>query len=261
MTFEEIHEFGINIVQKHIEKEGYIVKAIMPDVTKNPQIVATKNNQGVFILVRTACYPEKGVLESPDFKSQFIEYSTSRGYLAYFASVGICNADGTNDLEMSIPIRGAGYYISYEGLVKLSTTSVNSETESPPIHLFDKDGNIAGGVSRDENGRNTINANGKFDSSSMLMSLCLTSVNDLTDSEKIIFSKWAGLPTNSWTDTHRKESSLALMHFFMEAKTNPQYTSPKLYSILRVLPAQTLAPLKQPLTNEIRKLLAGLFGQ
>src|SRR5690606_7542977 len=116
MSLDEIHDFGIEVVISHLKKEGYEIDGVKPKIGVNPQIIARKAGILAFIAVRTACYPEKGVLE-PNVHFQMIDFSDSHKAIPYFASVGICNADGTTEKEMSIPIKGAGFHVSFEGLV------------------------------------------------------------------------------------------------------------------------------------------------
>ena len=116
MSVGEIHDFGIEVVVAHLKKEGYEIEGVNPKTGVNPQIIARKNGVLAFVAVRTACYPEKGILES-SVHFHMIDFSDSHKAIPYFASVGICNADGTTEKEMSIPIKGAGFHISFEGLL------------------------------------------------------------------------------------------------------------------------------------------------
>jgi hypothetical protein len=116
MSVHEIHDFGIEVVATYLKKEGYVIDGVNPKIGVNPQIIARKAGVLAFIAVRTACYPEKGMLETNEH-FQMIDFSDSHQATPYFASVGICNADGKTEKEMSIPIKGAGFHISFEGLL------------------------------------------------------------------------------------------------------------------------------------------------
>ncbi|AKC82254.1 hypothetical protein IMCC26134_04770 [Verrucomicrobia bacterium IMCC26134] len=116
MSREEIHAFGIEVVAKQLIKEGIVVEGINTQIGLDPQIRARKSGVLSFIVVRTACYPDKGMLD-PDVHFQMIEYADKHQAIPYFASVGIGNATGKSDKEMSIPIKGAGFYIAYNGLL------------------------------------------------------------------------------------------------------------------------------------------------
>ncbi len=115
MTTAEIHNFGVEIVSGFLQKEGHEIIAVNTDLTANPQIVAKKDGQLEFVVVRTACYPDKGSLEFST-KSNCIEHAEKSGAICYFASVGIANASGTNDIEMARPVKGAGYHVAFNGI-------------------------------------------------------------------------------------------------------------------------------------------------
>jgi ketosteroid isomerase-like protein len=119
MTPEEIHQFGIEIVHGQLIKDGYEIKAVYTEVGTSPQIVAEKNGNLAFIAVRTACYPEKGKLEE-NVHFKMIEQAGHFNAIPYFASVGIAAAEAKSDAERSIPIKGAGFHVAYEGLLVIA---------------------------------------------------------------------------------------------------------------------------------------------
>ena len=120
MTKSEMHDFGIDVVCNYLKKDGHEIVSVNTDIALNPQAVARKNGQLEFIIIRTACYPLKGTIESDQIAVHCIEHAEKHMAICYFASVGLANADGKNDAEMAIPVKGAGYYISFEGLGLLS---------------------------------------------------------------------------------------------------------------------------------------------
>lgn len=116
MSPEEIHEFGIEVVFKQLQTEDYEVLSVNTELKNNPQIIATKNGSKAFVAIRTACYPNKGVLEESTHFNM-IDLADKHDAIPYFASVGICNSNGKNEEEMSLPIKGAGFFVSYEGML------------------------------------------------------------------------------------------------------------------------------------------------
>ncbi len=160
LTPDEIHEFGINVVLNDIQKNGYSITSVTSDRNSNPQIVARKNGQLVHIIVRTAVYPRKGVIESFELGLQILEYAHSKDAVCFFASVGIANAFGSTDLEMSIANRGASYLVSYSGIEPLTPVKVRMTTSSnSTLATYDRGGQIAGSVRKEADGRYTIIAN------------------------------------------------------------------------------------------------------
>lgn len=122
MSVEEIHDFGIEIVFNQLKKEGYEIQSINTKLGVNPQIIAKKDNQLAFIAVRTECYPKKGQLEE-SVHFQMIEHSNRHGAIPYFASVGIANTNGKTDEEMGVPVKGAGFFAAYNGLVIIASSN------------------------------------------------------------------------------------------------------------------------------------------
>jgi len=119
MTKKEIHNFGIEVVFNQLQKEGHQIKSVNDKIGINPQIIANINGNLSFIAVRTDCYPNKGNLEKKEH-FQMIEHSKKHNAVPYFASVGISNVAGITDIERSIPKKGAGFHIAYEGLLIIS---------------------------------------------------------------------------------------------------------------------------------------------
>ena len=115
MTIAEIHDFGVEVVFGYLQKEGHEIVSVHTDPAMNPQIVAKKDGQLEFIVVRTAVYPEKGALDH-QIRTKLINRALKAGAVCYFASVGIANASGTNDPEMSRAEKGAGFHVAYNGI-------------------------------------------------------------------------------------------------------------------------------------------------
>lgn len=267
MTEGEIHIFGINTVLDFIRKDNYVIELVNTDPALNPQIVARKNGKLSFIFVRTACYPYKGRLESLSFAIQALQRAKLKGADCFFASVGIANADGTTDLEMGIPVKGAGYYIAYDGLIKLTSQMIASDDvlnlQNNSYTVFDQGGSISGKVVRHSDGRHTLMAGEKSDFNFVAMSNFLVFANVFADvapqDDKKIFSKWANLPENNWLPRHTEMFALGLMHYVMELKTSGENVPLRLKGLIVYLQPQALARLPRPLTNEIRNIFLKLF--
>ena len=120
MTVSEIHDFGIEIVFNYLKEEGHEIMEVNTDIAMHPQIVATKNGELKFIIVRTACYPSKGQIENDQVASQCLAHADKHKATYYFASVGIANADGADDAEMAVPVKGAPFHVAFEGLLILT---------------------------------------------------------------------------------------------------------------------------------------------
>lgn len=127
MTYEELQAFGVELILPYLQKEGVNVETINPDPKTNPQIVGKRWGSLAFIAVRTACYPEKGELTQQEHL-QSLNWADQHGATAFFASVGIAcvaypdRSPVTNDADMRLPIRNAGFNVAYEGLVIITTS-------------------------------------------------------------------------------------------------------------------------------------------
>lgn len=115
MEYEDLHFFGIKVVYKDLVDKGYEVLNVRKETDVDPQILARKNGQLYFIVVRTARFPRMGVLK-PDVAADVAKYALRHKAVCQFASVGVANAKGNSDEEMGIPEIGGEYYINYNGL-------------------------------------------------------------------------------------------------------------------------------------------------
>jgi len=122
MTAADIHAFGVEIVFKQLEKDGWAIESadVLAELDSEPQIVARKEGELAFFVVRTAVYPNRGRFEEgPDAFGTLVRHARAHGASCYFASVGIANADGETEHEMSVPVKGAGYNVEFNGLIKM----------------------------------------------------------------------------------------------------------------------------------------------
>lgn len=120
MSHDEIHKFGIKSILPYIQKEGFEIEGVNDDPRTSPQVVGTVDSQKAFLAVKTAMYPEKGVL-SQDEKSRFVAWARQQGGVALFASVGLAcmnypdKSEVQGDADMSKPIKNGGFAVSYQG--------------------------------------------------------------------------------------------------------------------------------------------------
>jgi hypothetical protein len=121
MTENEVRAFGVEIVCRQLEKDGWQID--FADGTASlskPQIAAVKDGELAFFIVRTGLYPGRGRFEEGQaVYEELVQYASAHGGSCYFASVGIANADGTTEEEMSIPVKGAPFNVEFNGLVRM----------------------------------------------------------------------------------------------------------------------------------------------
>lgn len=123
MAPADIHAFGIEIVYKQLEKDGWMVQSadVEADIASEPQIVAAKDGELAFFVVRTGVYPGRGRFEEgQEAFDTLVKHASEHGASCYFASVGIANSNGTTEEEMSVPVKGVAYNIQFDGLIKMA---------------------------------------------------------------------------------------------------------------------------------------------
>jgi len=114
LSGEELHELGIKWVYKHIKNE-FEVLSVNIEFEKNPQIIARKDDNMYFIVVKTSTYPDLGSL-SPMAAEEIIKHADTHQAKILFAHVGVANANTKNEAEMAFPEKDGQYYINYTGL-------------------------------------------------------------------------------------------------------------------------------------------------
>lgn len=122
MTPQDIHAFGVEIVYKQLEKDGWVIESadVLADLHSEPQIVANKDGELAFFIVRTGMYPGRGRFdEGQDAFNKLVRHARAHGASCYYASVGIANSEGKTDEEMSVPVKGVGYNVQFDGLVRM----------------------------------------------------------------------------------------------------------------------------------------------
>lgn len=122
MTEAEIHAFGVEILCRQLEQDGWMIESgdATVDIRTQPQIIAQKDNELAFFVVRTGLYPNRGRFEEGEeaFKT-LVTHAAAHGANCYYASIGIANSEGTTDEEMSVPVKGVAYHVEFNGLVKM----------------------------------------------------------------------------------------------------------------------------------------------
>ena len=122
MTEADIHAFGVEIVCKQLEKDEWVIESgdATVDIHTQPQIIAHKDDELAFFVVRTALYPNRGRFEEgQEAYTALVKHAVAHGANCYYASVGIANSEGETEEEMSIPVKGVAYNVEFNGLVKM----------------------------------------------------------------------------------------------------------------------------------------------
>jgi len=121
MKESDVHAFGVEIVYKQLIEAGWTVDSadVYADREEHPQIVARKDGETGYFVVRTAMYPGRGRIEGETVFQHLVRLASDHGASCYFASVGIANSEGKTDEEMAVPVKGVAYQVAFDGLVKM----------------------------------------------------------------------------------------------------------------------------------------------
>ncbi len=122
MSEADIHAFGIEIVCGQLQKAEWVIESadVFSDRLTEPQIVAHKDGEIGFFVVRTDVFPNRGRIEGEEVFQALVRHSILHGANCYFASVGIANAEGKSEAEMSVAVKGAPFHVTFDGLVKMA---------------------------------------------------------------------------------------------------------------------------------------------
>lgn len=116
---EEVVEFGLRHTYGKLVNDGFEVLSVMPEPNMDPQILAKKEEQLYFIIIRTDIYPNVGDLPSISRISQVNEHAKKHNAITKFVSLGILNANAKNEEDKSKLFKGGEFYINYSGLKEL----------------------------------------------------------------------------------------------------------------------------------------------
>lgn len=119
LTADEIILFGLRHSYGRLIKEGFEVLSVRPEPEIDPQIVAKKGSQLYFIVVRTDIYPHKGELPSINRIQQLRDHAEKHEAICKFISIGLTNADATNETEKAKFYKGGEFLVQYSGLKEL----------------------------------------------------------------------------------------------------------------------------------------------
>ena len=127
MDFAEIHRFGVSFVCAQMIGEGYKIVSIDKDLSKNPQIIAKKDDLFSFVLVRTQVYPQKGEIKNDALIHAIMAFGNKHRAICYFAGIELSNAKAKNEKQKGRLKKGSTDAISFEvqdDLTALTTLNI-----------------------------------------------------------------------------------------------------------------------------------------
>jgi len=114
LTAQELHNLGMNIVGKKLQKMGYEFVAVNSQLKKHPQFVLYKKGEPtIFVLVKTTTNIQNPKDYDVIWMETFVAHAKKQNAKVWFAGVGIANAESVEN-----PVfKDQPYYISFEEFV------------------------------------------------------------------------------------------------------------------------------------------------
>jgi len=121
MKESDVHAFGVEIVYKQLLEAGWAIQSadVYAERANHPQIVASRDGETGYFVVRTAMHPGRGRIEGEEVFQHLVKLANDHDASCYFASVGIANSEGKTEEEMTVPVKGVPYHVAFDGLVKM----------------------------------------------------------------------------------------------------------------------------------------------
>jgi hypothetical protein len=115
LTKQQLHQMAMNIVGDELEELGYEFLAINSKPAKNPQFVAIKNKQLIFVVVRAVTYPDNPVIYDEALLDKVRKHGLNYEAKTFFAGVGIANS-----VSYELPVDSdEDYVVNYSGLIEI----------------------------------------------------------------------------------------------------------------------------------------------
>lgn len=122
LTKQEIHKFGIDIIYKYAQQEGYEIVDSTTDINQNPQLVIKKNGQLYFVMVKTGPADGTHLTYDKDLGMQVYNNAKTHNAKVLFAGVGLrCFGYGT------ALVRNKGFQVDFRGFEDVEIVSLNPE--------------------------------------------------------------------------------------------------------------------------------------
>jgi hypothetical protein len=122
MTEQEVHEFGIDVIYKYAQQEGYEIVAGSTELNENPQLVLKKDGQLYFVMVKTGPGDGTHLTYDKDLALQVFNNAKPHNAKVLFAGVGLyCVGYGFT------LVRNQGYKVDFRGFENVELVSLKPE--------------------------------------------------------------------------------------------------------------------------------------
>ena len=116
LTEQELHNLGMNIAGKELQKMGYEFLAVNSTLKKHPQFVLFKKGEPtIFVLVKVTNNIQRPREYDALWMETFKEHAKKQNAKVWFAGIGIANAESTE-----LPVfKDEPYYIAFDGFISI----------------------------------------------------------------------------------------------------------------------------------------------
>ncbi len=116
LSKQELHNLGMNIVGKDLEKKKFEFLAVNSDLSKNPQFIVNNTlGELTFVVVKTVVYPDDPENYDQIWMETFKTHAKSKNAKLLFGGVGLANNE-----DMDKPLNHeSGYIVKYNGLKEI----------------------------------------------------------------------------------------------------------------------------------------------
>ncbi len=117
LTAQELHNLGMNIIGKKLQKMGYEFVAVNSELKKHPQFVLFKKGEPtIFVLVKTTNNIQNPESYDAVWLETFKSHAKKSNAQVWFAGVGIANAE-----SVELPVfKDKPYYIAFNDFIKFN---------------------------------------------------------------------------------------------------------------------------------------------
>lgn len=121
MNNQELHEYGVNLIASYLKEEGYTIIELNTEPNIDPQIIAQKLSDMMFVVVRTVMYPkkEKDIKISNTQLKIIKDGGTAYGAKCYLAKVGLANPNAKNAKELGMPYKDTELLVKFNGFIEI----------------------------------------------------------------------------------------------------------------------------------------------
>lgn len=122
--------------------------------------------------------------------------------------------------------------------------------------LVNKEGLMTGGVTKFKDGKHLFHATDNADVQTMVISTFIMFASDISKPDQIIFSRWAGMSEEEWTQDHRETFALVLYHYLQEESGKEKDLPPEVRNAANLLLEKGAVP---PVTKELSTTVKNIF--